>query len=139
MDKQKETELEKHEKQEVVHEDGAERITDRPVFRPRADIYETEKAIHIVANLPGVDESSVDITLEKNVLEIYGRVVPQAPDDTTLAYTEYTVGDFERSFVLSDEIDRDGIEASVKDGVLNLTLPKHKGVQTRKIKVAAAD
>jgi HSP20 family protein len=125
------------EKREVA-ETGAERTRDRLAFVPRADIYETEAAITIVADVPGVDENSVDITLENDVLTINGYVEQVEPDGRRLAYAEYQVGDYQRAFSLSDQIDQDGIEATVKDGVLRLFLPKVKEARVRKIAIKAA-
>jgi HSP20 family protein len=124
------------EKREVA-EMGAERTRDRLAFVPRADVYETEEGITVVADMPGVDENSVDITLENNVLTINGYVEPAQPEGHRLAYAEYQVGDYQRAFTLSDQIDRDGIEAVVKDGVLRLYLPKVTEAQRRKIAIRA--
>jgi HSP20 family molecular chaperone IbpA len=85
--------------------------------------------------MPGVDESSLDITLENNELTINGYVEPMQPEDYSLTYAEYREGDYVRSFRLSDEIDREGIEATLKNGVLCLNLPKVKEARTRKIEV----
>ncbi len=126
--------LQEAEKREV-DETGAERTRDRPAFVPRADIYETDDAIFVVADMPGVDESSLDITLENNVLTINGYVEPTPQEGYSLVYSEYREGDYVRSFRLSDEIDRSGIEATLKDGVLSLTLPKVKEARMRKIAV----
>jgi len=128
--------LQEAEKREV-DETGAERTRDRPAFVPRADIYETDDAIFIVADMPGVDESSLDITLENNVLTINGYVEPVPPQGYSLVYSEYREGDYVRSFRLSDEIDRSGIDATLKDGVLRLHLPKVKEARMRKIAVKA--
>jgi HSP20 family protein len=124
------------EKREVA-EMGAERTRDRLAFVPRADVYETDEAITVVADMPGVDENSVDITLENDVLTINGYVEPVQPEGHRLAYTEYRVGDYQRAFTLSDQIDREGIEAIVKDGVLRLYLPKVTEAQKRKIAIKA--
>lgn len=120
-----------------VAETGAERTRDRLAFVPRADIYETDEAITVVADMPGADENSVDITLENNVLTINSYVEPQQPEGHSLAYAEYQVGDYQRAFTLSDQIDRDGIEAVVKDGVLRLYLPKITEAKKRKIAIKA--
>ena len=125
------------EKQEIV-ESGAERTRDRLAFVPRADIYETEEAIFVVTDMPGVDETSVDVTLEDNMLTISGYVEPMQLDGHNLAYTEYRVGDYQRTFTLSDQIERDGIEATVKDGVLRLHLPKITEARKRTITIRAA-
>jgi len=98
------------------------------------DIYETNDAMFIVADMPGVDQSAVDITLEKNVLTIKGTVEPETPQNYSLAYAEYEIGDYERSFTLSNEIDQDNIEAKVNNGVLQLRLPK-ASVTKKKITV----
>ncbi len=120
-----------------VAETGAERTRDRLAFVPRADVYETDEEIVVVADMPGVSADSVDITLEDNVLTINGYVEPEAPEGYNLVYAEYRVGDYLRAFRLSDQIDRDGIEATVKDGVLRLRLPKVMEARTRKIEVRA--
>jgi HSP20 family molecular chaperone IbpA len=116
---------------------GAERTRDQLAFVPRADIYETAEGITILADMPGVDESTVDITLENNVLAIRGYVKPEEPERLSLVYSEYRVGDYERAFSLSDQIDQDGIDAVVKDGVLKLYLPKITEARKRTIAIRA--
>ena len=124
-----------NEKQEIV-EGGAERTRARLAFVPRVDIYETEEAIVLVADMPGVDENSLDITLENRVLTVKGYVNAVWPEDYALAYAEYRIGDYERSFTLTDTVDAAGIEATAKDGVLRLMLPKAVP-ESRKIAVRA--
>jgi HSP20 family molecular chaperone IbpA len=131
----KDLQVQETEKQEVI-ESGAERTRERACFVPRADIYETNDGITVVADMPGVDENSVDITLEQNVLTINGYVAPVDPNGYRLAYAEYRVGDYQRRFTISDQIDRDKIEAMMKDGVLRLHLPKVEPT-ARKIAVKA--
>jgi HSP20 family molecular chaperone IbpA len=114
---------------------GAERTRDRLAFVPRADIYETNEGITVLADMPGVDESTVDITLESNVLTIRGYVDPVEPEGRSLAFSEYRVGDYERAFSLSDQIDQDAIDALVKDGVLRLHLPKITEARKRTIAI----
>jgi HSP20 family molecular chaperone IbpA len=126
------------EKQEVELAEGAERTRPGKAYIPRADIYETDDALFIVADIPGVDEKSLDITLEKNVLSIKGYVDPDTPNNYNLAYAEYEVGDYERSFTLSDGIDKENISASIKNGILHVQLPKAGPAKTRKIAVQAA-
>ena len=123
-------------KQEV-EESGLERTRDRLAFVPRADIYETADAITVVADMPGVDENTVHVTLEDSVLSINGFVEPVQPEDYQLVFAEYRIGDFERTFTLSDQIDRDGIEATVKNGVLRLHLPKITEARRRTIAIKA--
>lgn len=107
------------------------------VFVPRSDVYETDEAIVVVAEMPGVSEEDVEITLEKNILSITGRVEEETPEGLRLALGEYGSGDFERRFALSQTVDRDGIAAKVKNGILTLTLPKAKEAQPRRIEVKA--
>jgi HSP20 family protein len=114
-----------------------ERTRQRPLFVPRADIYETEDDIVVVADVPGTDENNVEITLEKNILTINAYPSNDPPKDFTVVYSEYGLGDYQRRFAISNEIDRDKIEAQVKDGVLRLRLPKAGPSKTRKITVKA--
>ena len=129
----KDLQLQETEKQEV-QESGAERTRERPAFIPRSDIYELDNEIVVVADMPGVDADSVEITLERNTLTINGYVKPTEVAGYSLAYAEYREGDYQRSFSLSNEIDQSKIEAQMKDGVLHLHLPK-VGPTTRKIAV----
>ncbi len=123
---------------EEVETQNSERTRAQRLFVPRADIYETDKVIMVVAEIPGADEKSVDVVVEKNVLTINAYIEPLQPAGYELAYAEYEQGDYQRSFRLSDQIDREGIKAVVNDGELRLTLPKAEAAKTRKIKVVAA-
>jgi len=122
-------------KQEEAPAEEMERTRSRRSFVPRADIYETENEIIVLTDIPGANEETVDITLEKNVLSITAYVDAAIPSGFEVAYAEYEEGDYQRSFRLSDEIDRDKIEAVVNDGVLRLRLPKSQGAKTKKISV----
>lgn len=122
-------------KEELSHLRSGEHTRDKRVFAPRADVYETKEAIFVLADLPGIDESSIDITLEKNVLTINGFTQPQAHDGLKLVYCECPDGDYRRVFILSQEVDREGIEATLKNGVLKLVLPKSPTALARKIAV----
>jgi HSP20 family molecular chaperone IbpA len=115
-----------------------ERTRNRKVFVPKVDIYETKEAIILVADMPGVDEKSVDVVLDKNVLTISGTAEPLSFKDYSIAYAEFDVGDYQRAFTISDEVDKDRIEATVKNGVLRLTLHKAEKVKARKIAIKAA-
>ena len=128
--------MQETEKREVAETDS-ERTRDRAAFVPRADIYGNDDEIVVVADMPGVDEHSVDVTLENNVLTINGYVEPEQPEGMGLSYAEYQVGDYQRAFTVSDQIDREGIEATVKDGVLRLRLPKVTEARVKKIAIKA--
>ncbi len=107
----------------------------RPVYTPNVDIYETAHEIVLLADLPGADEKSIDVTVEQNVLSIHARVRETLPQNFHLNYAEYGVGDYSRTFTLGDDIDRDRVEASYRDGVLTLRLPKTEAAKGRKISV----
>jgi HSP20 family molecular chaperone IbpA len=124
----------KHES-ETPH--GTERIQARRVYVPLVDIVETDQALLLIADMPGVDQSGVDVNVEKNILTIKGTVGNEVPEGYKLSYEEYGIGDYERSFTLPNEIDRDGIQATIKDGVLRLTLPKAKQAVAKKVTVVA--
>ncbi|RME79425.1 MAG: Hsp20/alpha crystallin family protein [Chloroflexi bacterium] len=115
----------------------AEPTRDRLVFEPAVDIFETPTDVVIVADMPGVDEKSVDITLDRNILTIRGFVEPDNPENYSMIYEEYEVGDYERSFTISNQIDRNNIQATVKNGVLQVWLPKVDEAKARKIQVKA--
>jgi HSP20 family protein len=124
-------------KQEAKTPEQGERTSDRRMYAPNVDILEKENDIIVVADMPGVDENSVDMTLEKNILTIYGRVEAEIPQNIRLARAEYGVGDYQRVFTLTDEVNRDKIHATVKNGVLKLVLPEAETVKTRKFQVKA--
>ena len=124
--------------QKTENVSATERVRNVKTFVPRVDIYENKDALFLVADMPGVDEKTVDIELEKNVLTITGRVENGRVAGGTLMYSEYEIGDYERVFTLSEEIDRDKIVATVKNGVLRLELPKAEQVKPKKIAITAA-
>lgn len=131
------TQKEVQKKEAEVVKESAERTRAKKLYTPAVDIIEGKDDLVLVADMPGVDEHSVEITLEKDILSIYGKVEPEIPDNHRLVLSEYGVGDYQRSFTISDEIDREKIEATVKNGVLRLTLPKAEKAKTRKIPVSA--
>src|ERR1700758_3676934 len=118
--------------------EGGQRMPPRPVFLPPADIYETRDSIVVMADMPGVSPDGVDITLERRVLTIRGRSVANEHSGYQRVYNEYADGDYERVFTLSENIDRDRIEATLKDGVLQLVLPKAEAAKARKIELKAS-
>ncbi len=117
---------------------AAEKIRNVKTFVPRVDIYDTKESIFLIADMPGVDEKTVEVELEKNILTITGWTEDSKLKDHSLLFSEYETGDYERSFTLSDEIDREKINATVKQGVLLLELPKAEKVKPKKIAIKAA-
>ena len=113
----------------------ARRSAPRPMFLPPADIYETRDNIVMLAEMPGVALDGVDITLERRVLTIRARSAANDHAGYQQVYNEYADGDYERAFTLSENIDRDRIEATLRDGVLHLVLPKAETAKARKIEI----
>ena len=115
--------------------EGTERTRSRPVYVPRVDIVETDDALELLADMPGVTKDSVEITLEQRVLRVQGRADLSLPEGVTPLYLEYQPGDYERAFTLSEAVDPAGIEARVRDGVLHLRLPKAGPAKLQRIEV----
>jgi HSP20 family protein len=124
-------------KKEAERTERAERTWAGRVYSPQVDILERSDDIVVMADMPGVDEESVDINLEKNVLSIYGRADTREYEAYRPVHAEYGLGDYQRVFTLSEEIDRDRIQATVKNGVLKVILPKSTAAKARKIVVKA--
>lgn len=122
--------------QELAEIQGTERMRARTTFIPRTDIFETTEAVMLMVDLPGVQEENIEITLENNILAITANSLDIAPEGYGLVFAEYEPGDFERSFRLTDQINRDGIEAEYREGVLYLTLPKAEEAKVRKIAIS---
>lgn len=107
----------------------------RPAFAPPVDIHDGPEGLTLEADLPGATESSLHIQLEDNVLSLYAKLDSPEPESTRLIHQEYPVGDFHRSFILSDEVDRDRITAELKNGVLRIFLPKADRARARRIEI----
>ena len=95
-----------------------------PVLTPPTDIIETKEGVLLLLDMPGADPGSLDVTLDRRVLNISARSESSAPEGCALLYGEYQDGSYERSFVVSEPIDAGKIDAEFKDGVLRLNLPK---------------
>jgi HSP20 family molecular chaperone IbpA len=104
-------------------------------YVPNTDIYETEEALTLVMEMPGVEKENVSIQLENDVLRVEGRIDFSRYEGLEPVYAEYNVGHYSRGFTLSDKIDQDGISAELADGVLTLTLKKVKAVLPRRIAI----
>lgn len=107
-------------------------------YVPDVDIYETQDGLWLWADMPGVDEGSLEVGVADNVLSIEGRVALQEYDNLNPVYTEYNVGNYSRRFSLSNEIDVDRIKAQMTNGVLALELPKAERAKPRRIAVSAS-
>ena len=128
-------ELKVREKQEVSS--PAEQTKPGLVFTPAVDIFENDKALVLLADLPGVDRADLDVDIEDRQLTITGKV-SELEDRFKPIYAEYGIGGYSRSFRLGDTIDQSKISASLKDGVLTLMLPKAEQLKPRKVEITSS-
>lgn len=108
-----------------------------PIYVPQVDICESRESVRIVANMPGIDPNTVDVTVDDHVLTLEGRPVVELPKGYELAGQEFVVGRFRRDFALSEQVDVEAIRARVRQGVLDVVIPKKEEVKTRKIQVGS--
>ena len=125
--------LEVKEKKEVVSKE--EKTVPARYFLPTTDIYETDAALTVVMEIPGVEKNDIEVSLESDVLRVEARIDSSKYEGLEPLYTEYNVGHFARAFTLSRKIDQLQIGAEVADGVLTLTLPKAREAQPRRIAI----
>lgn len=104
-------------------------------YEPTVDIWESDRALVLQADVPGVKKDDVEINLDKDVLTISGRVALDEYEGLRPVYSEFGVGNFYRRFSLGETIDQAAITADMNDGVLTVTLPKREKAQPRKITV----
>jgi HSP20 family molecular chaperone IbpA len=104
-------------------------------YVPSTDVYETDDALTLVMEVPGVEKKDVTVQLENDVLRVEGRIDFSKYEGLEPVYAEYNVGHFARGFTLSDRIDQEGISAELADGVLKLTLKKAKAALPRRIEI----
>jgi HSP20 family protein len=104
-------------------------------FVPDVDIRESGHAIELTANIPGVDQKAVDVTVENNVLTIEATATIEPPEGYELVGQEYRAGKYRRDFTLANSVDVDAITARVRHGVLELVIPKREAATSRKVKI----
>jgi HSP20 family protein len=132
MDTQQE--LQVQQKREV--ESKQEATIPARVFVPATDIFETDEALTVILEMPGIDKDKVDVKVENDVLKIEGWIDFSRYEGLQPVYTEYNIGNYARSFQLSSKIDQDRISAELRDGVMTLVLPKSERAKPRKISVS---
>jgi HSP20 family molecular chaperone IbpA len=125
--------LEVQEKKEVVSRE--EKTVPARYYVPNTDIYETDDAITVVLEMPGVERKDVEVRVEDDVVRVEGRIDFSKYEGLEPLYTEYNVGHFARAFSLSNKLDQNEITAQLDDGVLTLTLKKAKEAQPRRIAI----
>ena len=129
-----EQEIATREKQEVQ---GAEKTRPGRYFVPAVDIRENENELKLWADMPGVSEKDAEVSLNDGMLTIAGKVSPAAYDKLSPLYTEYNVGNYFRQFELNEDIDEARIKARMRNGVLEVELPKREHARPRRIEVSA--
>lgn len=128
--------LQAREKQEL--ETGGESTRPGRVFRPDVDILENADGFVVYADLPGVDENTIDVRLEKGVLTLDAQLAVFPDESWNPLHIEYRLGSYHREFRLSEGIDSEAVSAKMQNGVLELTLPKSAERRPRSIPVQAA-
>jgi HSP20 family protein len=118
------------------HEKREETTIPARVFVPTADIYETQDALTVILEMPGVEKSNVTVQVEDGLLHVEGRLDLAKYQGLQPLYTEYNIGHYSRSFQLSSKIDQTKIAAALNDGVLSLTLPKVEEAKPRVITIS---
>jgi HSP20 family protein len=126
-------ELQVQQKREVEKKEEA--TIPARVFLPTADIYETQDALTVILEMPGVEKDNVDVRVEDGVLKVEGRLDLSKYEGLQPLYTEYNIGHYSRSFQLTSRVDQSKIGAELKDGVLSLVLPKVEEAKARTIQV----
>lgn len=122
--------LAKREKQDIAEVEQPDRF-----YMPAVDICENADTIRLLADMPGTDLHSIDVSVENGVLTIEGNGRVDTPEGYELAGLEYAVGRFRRDFTLSEQVNVEGIKAKVNNGTLELTIPKRDEVKTKKIQI----
>lgn len=128
------TERDLQAREKVEHPVEGESTRNVPIYSPAVDIYESANALVLVADMPGVGHENVSIDVSDNQLTLRGTVTLPA-DGRRCLLQEYGVGDYFRQFTLGKTVDQSKIEATMKEGVLTLTLPKADAIKPRKITV----
>jgi HSP20 family molecular chaperone IbpA len=126
-------ELAVREKKELVSKE--EKTAPGRYYIPYTDIFETDAALCVVMEMPGVEKKDLTVALESGVVRIEGRIDFAKYEGMEPLYTEYNVGHYSRSFTLPNQVDQAGISAQLEDGVMTLTLPKAKEAQPRRISI----
>jgi HSP20 family molecular chaperone IbpA len=127
-------EVQVQQKREVAQ--AEESTTPTRAFMPSADIFETEDALNVVLEMPGVARDNVDVSVENGVLTVEGRIDFKNYEGLRPVYSEYNIGPYRRSFRLSNQVDQNKIRAEMQDGVITLSLPKAEKAKPRRIAVS---
>ena len=124
--------LAKRDQAEVVRKESKEETV---FFRPATDVFETSEAVFLRFDMPGVSKDHVDITVDKGTLTVSGRADKEQTGQCV--YRETRIGDYQRQFTLTEDVDVDHITAEMEAGVLTIRIPKPEEAKPRKIQVAS--
>ncbi len=117
---------------------GREQTGRGQYYRPNVDLVEKADELLVVVDVPGAKRDQIDIEFENGSLTIHAKVAQRRPEDATYLIREFGVGDFYRTFRVSEQIDPARITAECREGVLYLHLPKSEAAKPRKITVESA-
>jgi HSP20 family protein len=117
---------------------GADRAATASAISPLIDIHEQADGLILEADLPGASPETLSVQLEDNVLNLRASAQSAVPESCRMIHEEFHPGEFQRSFILGDDVDRDRVSAELKNGVLRLHLPKAERSQTRKIEIRSS-
>ena len=106
-----------------------------PRAKPATDIVETDDGFYIYMDIPGVSKETLIIDLNEDEIKVSGKTAYPAPDGEKLVHVEFGNGEYYRGFTLSHIVDKARIKANVKNGVLELHLPKAEKAEPRKIEI----
>ena len=126
-------ELQVQQKQEV--EKAQEATRPMRAFLPTTDIFETDEALTLLLEMPGVDRDNIEISVENGVLVVEGKINFSKYERLQPIYSEYNIGPFRRTFRITSRIDQDKITAEMQDGLITLVLPKSKEAKPRRIEI----
>jgi HSP20 family molecular chaperone IbpA len=113
----------------------SEAAPERWVCTPPIDIFDNGSGLVLRADLPGVSSDRLELQVQDNKLTLFGRVADPAPPEARLIHQEYRVGDYLRSFILSEDVDHERINAKLVNGVLEVVLPRTQQTEPRRIQV----
>ena len=126
-------ELQVQQKQEVAKPQESTRPM--RAFSPTTDIFETDEALTMLLEMPGVDRENIEISVENGVLTVEGKINFSKYEGLQPVYSEYNIGPFRRTFRISSRIDQDKIKAEMQSGVITLVLPKAEEAKPRRIEI----
>ena len=125
--------LQVQQKREVERAQEATRPT--RAFLPNADIFETEDALTVVLEMPGVDRDNIEVSVENGLLTVEGKINFSKYEGLQPVHSEYNIGPYRRTFRISSQVAQDKIRAEMRDGVITLVLPKAEEAKPRRIEV----